>query len=285
MPLIWAISRDWHRSLASLLRGAKRDLLVCSPFVGGEGTRFVTDNVAPAFQGDGHLTVLTNLSISNVCQLATDPRALRFLVDSIPQSTVFHLPGLHAKAYIADDGHAIITSGNLTAGGLYRNFEYGVEVKVQRVVRQMRDDLLEYSQLGAAVPRERLAAYSDALKGLYELMDREQRAAQRLVRQRFQESLRPIEDDLLRLRLSGGPIHTVFARTLEYLLRKHGPLTTVQIHPMIASIHPDLCDDSVDRVIDGKRFGKKWKHAARTAQQRLKKQGRIRLEHGIWNLA
>jgi hypothetical protein len=61
-------------------------------------------------------------------------------------------------------------------------------------------------------------------------------------------------------------------------------LTTEELHPMIKAIHPDLCDDSVDRVIDGKRFGKKWKHAVRTAQQQLKKRGLICYEDGLWRL-
>lgn len=88
----------------------------------------------------------------------------------------------------------------------------------------------------------------------------------------------------MRLRLAGGAVHTVFARTIEYLLRRHGPMSTKQIHPLIASIPPDLCDDSVDRVIDGKRFGKKWKHAVRTAQQQLKKKGLIEYVDGAWRL-
>ena len=46
----------------------------------------------------------------------------------------------------------------------------------------------------------------------------------------------------------------------------------------VAAIHPDLCDDSVDRVINGIHFGKKWKHAVRTAQQSLKNKGTIVLE-------
>jgi hypothetical protein len=62
-------------------------------------------------------------------------------------------------------------------------------------------------------------------------------------------------------------------------------MTTEDIHPLIKAIHPDLCDDSVDRVIDGKRFGKKWKHAVRTAQQQLKKRGVVRYDDGLWRFA
>ena len=98
------------------------------------------------------------------------------------------------------------------------------------------------------------------------------------IRRRFQQSFRNAQDSLIRVRLAGGAVHTVFAHTIEYLLRTNGPLTTETLHPMIKAIHPDLCDDSVDRVIDGKRFGKKWKHAVRTAQQQLKKRGGVATE-------
>ena len=79
-------------------------------------------------------------------------------------------------------------------------------------------------------------------------------------------------------------MHTVFADTIVYLLRRHGSLPTVAMHPLIERIHPDLCDNSVDRVIDGKRFGKKWKHAVRTAQQQLRKKGLVELVNGRWQL-
>jgi len=64
-----------------------------------------------------------------------------------------------------------------------------------------------------------------------------------------------------------------------------GPATAVELHTAVQKIHPDLCDDAVDRVIDGKHSGKKWKHAVRTAQQHLKKTGQIQLIEGRWQIA
>lgn len=89
----------------------------------------------------------------------------------------------------------------------------------------------------------------------------------------------------MRLRLAQGPMHTVFAKTILYLLTRYGPLSTDQLHSKIRAIHPDLCDDTVDRVIDGKSFGKKWKHAVRSAQQQLKKRSLVTLEGEHWHLA
>ena len=104
-------------------------------------------------------------------------------------------------------------------------------------------------------------------------------------RKEFQVQARMAEDQLIRLRLAGGAPHTVFAKTIVYLLKRHGPLKTIEQHPLILTYYPDLCDDSVDRVIDGQHFGKKWKHAVRNAQQRLKEAKMIQLgSDGRWLL-
>jgi len=258
---------------------------VCSPYVGHEGTELLTANLRASFRERGSITFITDLSPANVCQRSTDPRALRALRDHAAQTVVRHLPGVHAKVYVADGDVAIVGSGNLTAGGLYRNFEYALELSSDSITGKIKRDVLDYGALGADVPPEQLDAYCEAADELNSLFDEQQRSARREVRRRFEQSLRNAQDSLIRVRLAGGPVHTVFARTIEYLLRERGPLATEALHPIIKAIHPDLCDDSVDRVIDGKRFGKKWKHAVRTAQQQLKARGTVRYDDGLWRLA
>ncbi len=284
MEVIRCAAQGWHRALRDLIQSANEDVLICSPFVGQRGTSLVADSLSTGFSVRGRLTFLTNLSVGNVCQLATDPRALRSLVGELPGSSVYHVPGLHAKAYIADEKQAIVTSGNLTTGGLYRNLEYGVVISDHVLVRAIRSHFSEFTKLGAIIPREALDQYCSALDAVLPSIEAERRRVGDDLRQLFRETLQTIEDDLIRLRLAGGAVHSVFARTIQYLLRAHGPLNTIQMHPMIAAIHPDLCDDSIDRVIDGKRFGKKWKHAVRTAQQQLKKQGEIEYADSLWKL-
>jgi hypothetical protein len=253
--------------------------------VGREGTELLANHLTTSFRQSGSITLITDLSPINVCQRSTDPRALRQLREHVHGTTVRHLPGVHAKVYVGDEDVAIIGSGNLTAGGLYRNFEYGVELRSDLSAAKIKRDLLDYGALGADVPPDRLDAYCEVADELHIRFDEHQRSARQEIRRRFEQSLRNAQDSLIRARLAGGAIHTVFARTIEYLLRAHGALTTETLHPMIQAIHPDLCDDSVDRVIDGRRFGKKWKHAVRTAQQQLKKRGAICYEDGIWRLA
>jgi hypothetical protein len=241
-------------------------------------------NVSDSLRETGVILFVTDLSPLNICQGATDPDALKLLCGLSHRLSLCHLPRLHAKVYVADTNVAIVTSANLTIGGLRRNREYGVELSSPKIVRRVRHDMVDYAQLGAPVTQEALIAYSSAAAVLREEFQRSNRSISASIRRRFQDTFRQVEDNLIRLRLAHGPVHTVFAHTIEYLLRRHGPLSTVQLHPLIKSIHPDLCDDSVDRIIDGKRFGKKWKHAARTAQQQLKKQGVVEFDGTVWRL-
>jgi hypothetical protein len=187
---------------------------------------------------------------------------------------------LHAKVYIADNSGAIITSANLTRSGLFRNYEYGVEISDANAVSRIRADLVTYAELGATVQLAALDKYCgivDVLRGEFK------QAASRTARQ-VRARLRVAEDELIRMRLQSGAMHTVFARTIEYLLQQHGPMSTEELHPQIARIHPDLCDDTIDRVIDGRRYGKKWKHAVRTAQQKLKQKGVIDRDRNSWRI-
>ena len=88
--------------------------------------------------------------------------------------------------------------------------------------------------------------------------------------------------ELLKAQAKGKTTHGIFSDTILYILNKHGALATADLHPMIQQINPDLCDDTIDRVIGGVHFGKKWKHYVRNAQQSLKRQGLIEFDGTRW---
>jgi len=103
------------------------------------------------------------------------------------------------------------------------------------------------------------------------------------LRREFDHKLREADEEIIRARAAGRVPHAIFADAILHILGQ-GPASTVELHRAVQQIHPDLCDDTVDRVIEGKHFGKKWKHALRTAQQHLKKNGQIELVAGQWCL-
>ncbi len=278
------LRRNWKEDLKALVSEAERESLIASPFVTRQGVDFVSRNIQTSLQSEGQVTFLTDLSPLHICQKATEPLALKAICQCVSVWAIWHLPRLHAKVYVADSRRAIITSGNLTAGGLNLNYEYGVEIADTQTINSIRRDIHDYAALGAAIGETQLATYCELAERVVRTYQRQLRSAARAVRQEFARTLRDAEDQLLRLRLAGGAITTVFEKTILYLLNRYGPMSTKRLHPLIQRIHPDLCDDTVDRVIDGQHFGKKWKHAVRRAQSHLKGGGQIDLSNGIWRL-
>jgi hypothetical protein len=253
--------------------------LFASPYVSASPVQ----RIAQLLEGrDVRLEILTNLE--SVWRGATDPAALVFLMDKIPSTRVWYLPRLHAKVYIADEKEAIVTSSNLTEYGLEVNYEYGVRISDPRIVQSIRDDLLEYRNLGNLVSREYLEQLARIATELQELRRQMEHRAESALRSEFQRRMDEAQVHRMEIRAEGKTTNRIFADTIVYLLKKYGPLTTDQMHPLIQQIHPDLCDDTIDRVIKGVRFGKLWKHYVRNAQQTLKRQRVISFDGHRWYL-
>ncbi|MGD0140026.1 MAG: phospholipase D-like domain-containing protein [Tepidisphaeraceae bacterium] len=278
------LSSPWTSTFDETVRQVTLSLLVSSPYVGmGPATR-LTETICSLNRDKAiGVQLLVDLSRDNLVSGATDPEALVHIAEKIPRTTICFLPSVHAKVYVADDAVAVVTSGNLTASGLERNYEYGVVIDNRKVVRQVRRDIMDYAALGVNVslPEMReLAAISARLRDVYRLS---LRSVRRKIAAEFARESKTTDELLVQLRVAGRTPSAVFTQTLLYLLRR-GPMATKDLHPLIQQIHPDLCDDSVDRVIAGHHFGKKWKHGVRSAQQRLKEEGRVVYANGLWGL-
>lgn len=228
------------------------------------------------------LRIVTDLSRDNLLSGSTDAASLLRLADAIPGTKIRFLPSLHAKVYIADERRAVVTSSNLTDNGMFRNIEYGVSLEDPLTVASVRADVLRYSELGSPIGQEQLQTLVRISEELRDLNRIAQRSLRRRFRREFDRRVAAADVEILRVRAAGRTAHAIFAETILHLLRS-GPLRTVDLNRKIQQIHPDLCDDSVDRVIDGQHFGKKWKHGVRTAQAHLRRAGRIERVGDHWN--
>ena len=281
--MVSLLRSPWGHEFAKLVGEAQSSLVVCAPYVG----KGPCDVILGRLRNDGlpamRLTVLTDLSRENIVRGVTDIKAILGLKKSGDATEIRFLPSLHAKVYVADERRAIVTSGNLTDAGLHRNFEYGVELSDRDSVRQIRSDILAYAALGSPIDEARLICLAQIVEEVRELQRSLERSMRKTIKSEFDRRLREVDDEILRVRASGRTAHAIFAEAIRYLLRD-GPLTTPQIHEGVRGIHPDLCDDSFDRVIDGRHFGKLWKHEVRTAQVFLRRRSDIRLQSGKWEL-
>lgn len=279
------LQSPWEEAFISLVRKARRSLVLASPYIGREACqRVVREKSAGRSAPIVRLVVVTDLSRQNLLSGSTDVGAIHKLAINFPDSEVVFLPSVHAKVYIADEQTAIITSGNMTASGLTRNYEYGIKLNDTLLVKRIRADIVAYAALGTRIDLSRLKLLADASADLRQMHRKAERTINSRLREEFGRRLIAFDDEVIRTRAAGRAPHAIFAEAILYLL-KRGVMSTRELHHSIQRIHPDLCDDSIDRVIDGRHFGKKWKHAVRTAQQHLRKSGRIQLVDGTWRLS
>jgi len=278
------LQSPWSDQFVQLVERAEKSLVLCAPYI----TRLPCErilNVVGRLKRSTSLevSILTDLSRDNLISGYTDPVALRALCQALPKTTIRFLPSLHAKVYVADSNCAIVTSGNLTDGALFRNYEYGVWFDDGPSVKQIKEDIQNYTALGSPVAEAQLEAFATIALELRELDKELRKSSAKKLRDEFKRRLALAETSILQVRAAGKTPHAIFRDAILYLLRQ-GPLATPDIHTAVQRIHPDLCDDAVDRVIDGQHFGKKWKHAVRTAQAHLQRAGVVRRVGDKWEL-
>lgn len=260
------------------LHTVERRCVICSPYVGADPVRqLVAMTRARGLERSLDVTVLTDVSLDHLVAGSTDINALVALKDSIQNTSIYHLPSVHAKVYVSDEKLALIGSANFTTGGWLTNLEYAVRLDVPAAVRRVRHDIEQYARLGGAVSDSHLLHVRTLVNDLRLALNDERLSIDSRIREAAETLRQQASDELLRARIGNRTVHSIFSETIEYVL-KDGPLPTEEIHQRVRGIHPDLCDDTIDRVIDGQRYGKLWKHQVRSAQQHLKRTGRIAYE-------
>jgi hypothetical protein len=124
---------------------------------------------------------------------------------------------------------------------------------------------------------------SDPPRELKTLYVKAQQTIQAPAKHAFRRKLEAASVRVLQHRAQGKTTQSLLIDTILFLLER-GPMTTAELQPLVQHLQPDLCDDSVDRVIGGVHFGKKWKHHVRSAQQALKRSGQIGFDGTHWHL-
>lgn len=276
------IRSPWSESLLELGRLADSKLVLVSPFIGAGPLEDLYSSLN--LDSPPEIEILTNLAVDSLLHGTVDATAIAGFCRRLPSVSVWNLPSLHAKAYIANNQMAIVTSGNLTSASLTKSYEYGVKISDPNTIREILADIREYASLGSKLSLSELDKYAEIASRLQQKYRTALRSVGSKAVEEFQTELESAKEELLNLRDNGGRSeNAIFAKTILHVL-KSGPLPTRLIHPMIQSIQPDLCDDSVFRVIDGNRYGRRWKHCVRSAQQHLKRRKEIKLVAGNWQL-
>ena len=283
-----SIKSPWAATFDQFAGSIRESAIIAAPYITGRPVERLASKLGSR-RASVRLDVLTNLHADSLIDGSLDIGALAWLCEQVPGTTVRHLRHLHAKAYVADGHTAIVTSANLTNGGLRRNKELGVAITDPDGVKDIAEDLREYGNLGVLVPAE-------ALTELDTMAQQAQVSKATVDRSAFGSGLaahdtirNDINERLVELRTSGeafatnprASINAQFCDAVRYVLRQNGPMSTSEMNPLIQNLLPELCNDAVEHItIGGRRFGLKWKHQARNARVQLRRDGSIFQEGG-----
>ena len=286
-----SIESPWASTFDQFASSIQETAIIAAPFI----RRRPLERLARKLQSrqSVRIDLLTSLASSSLAEGLVDCGALLWFCEHVPGTSIRHLLHLHAKAYVADSHTAIVTSANLTDGGLVRNFELGVKITEARAVDEIANDLTEYAGMGVPVSNSQLSELDGLAQQAQEIKARVDRINRSNTTAQYNDALLGINEKLIGMRVAPtefvtdrkGSITGQFSEAVRYVLARHGPLPTGEINALVRNLKPELCDDEVDRVINGQSFGKRWKHDIRNAQQQMKRNGTVVLENRKWRLA
>jgi hypothetical protein len=115
---------------------SSKEQLFASPFVKNNVTRLVIENRPKG----SRTSLLTSYKLTNFYRGSSDLQALSDCIKN--NIEVKSYSRLHAKTYIFDSKKAIVTSANLTLGGLQNNYECGVLVEDKEIVTKLKEGFL-----------------------------------------------------------------------------------------------------------------------------------------------
>jgi hypothetical protein len=263
---------------------AHDQLIVACPYIRTEEANWFLSELGPKRSSLLRFDVLTDVRSESVLAGSMELDALAALSREIPSSKIVNLPRLHAKVFVADTSFALVTSANLTPGGLDLNFEYGLGISDTSVVKQIRSDIQRYMELGNVLNRDTLEKLQLIARELANVMRPLQDAEEKKLRSRFRLALRQAKTAFLEAQVGQRSANSLFSEAILYVL-SYGPLSTRDLHPRIQRLFPELCDDDEILIINGQEFGKKWKHSVRNAQQALKRLKKIHFDGKLWALS
>lgn len=128
------LTTPWKDKFLELVRQSKKSIKITSPFVKND----VCAEMINAKSGSSKIDLITSFKLMSIYSGSLDVSAIENIIDS--NGTVKNFPKLHSKIYLFDDAKAIITSGNLTYGGMVKNFEYGIYIDEKSIVKNIVDD-------------------------------------------------------------------------------------------------------------------------------------------------
>jgi hypothetical protein len=134
------LTTPWKKDFLDLVKQSNKSIKITSPFVKND----ICTELINAKSGTSKVELITSFKLMSIYSGSLDISAIENIIDN--NGTVKNFPKLHSKIYLFDDTKAIITSGNLTYGGLVKNFEYGIYLDETLIVKTIVEDFNSLSK-------------------------------------------------------------------------------------------------------------------------------------------
>ena len=129
------LKSPWQSTFIDLIKTAKVNVYLASPYIKVHTAAIIAANINHGLD----FRYINSFKLAHFLTGVSDLEALNMLIDLNCKQK--NIQKLHAKLFILDNT-AIITSGNLTPGGLRNNLEYGVIIE-DKIVDDIKSDYLE----------------------------------------------------------------------------------------------------------------------------------------------
>lgn len=151
--------KNWYQKLIAEISKTK-SLKIISPFVKEQVLRKIE-----SLYDFSNFELITRFNLQDFALGVSSLSGVKFSVEK--GASVYGIKGLHSKVYIFDKRTAIVTSANLTSGGLSNNFECGIFIKDKAIIENLLDYFSELK--GVAINKLTIAEcdiWADKINGV-----------------------------------------------------------------------------------------------------------------------
>lgn len=127
------LKNPWDNLFYDLISSSNESIKITSPFV----KENVVSKMLQSKKENVDISLITSFKLMNYYVGASDLKALDKIIQS--GGNIKNYQKLHSKIYIFDDNIAVVSSSNLTNGGLINNYEYGILIDDENVKSILND--------------------------------------------------------------------------------------------------------------------------------------------------
>lgn len=160
--MIEIIKNPWLDNFLDLVAECNHSIKITSPYL----SKNICDNVFNRKKPKVNFELITSINISSLLSKSLNLDALQLIINN--GGEIHNHKNIHSKIYIFDNDRAVITSGNLTFGGLSKNFEYGVLIRNAELINKIIIDfnLIKHDSNTGKIINENLGLIRDFLSGI-----------------------------------------------------------------------------------------------------------------------